>query len=149
MRSSLLSGAIAVAIALTVSLGVQSAANAAVGGSRPGAGAKTETYIVIQIKDDKLEYKAITKTTLKDETKRITDDYNQRYKEWKDEVKSDPKAPRPKKPIIKTMPGATFETQKGADDYAKKLQDEEDEKNGKKTDNPAGTPVVPPRRGIR
>jgi hypothetical protein len=137
-----------VAIALAVSLGLQTVASAGVGGrTGGGGGGKTETYIVIQIKDEGIKYEAVTKTGLKDKTKQLKDDYDQRYKEWKDEVKTDPKAPRPKKPIIKQMPGATFETQKGAQDYAEKLQKEEDEKSGKKPDDPNAPTPPPGRRG--
>jgi hypothetical protein len=79
-----------------------------------------ETYMVVKIGD---EYKVLGTTRLKDEEKRIKDEYNTKYKEWQDEKKSDPQAPRPVKPTIKKIKTG-YLTQKVAQEYADKLKEE-------------------------
>jgi hypothetical protein len=148
MKRTLLSAVSAMAVAVAVCLIALPDARAGRGINPGGGKTKDETYIVIKITDERVEYKAITQTSLKEERKRIEDDYKQRYKEWLDARKTDPNIPRPVKPIIRTMPGATFQTQKGAQDYADKFNKEEEEKNGKKDEVPNNGPnnFRPPRR---
>jgi len=88
-----------------------------------GAQGKTavpETFIVVKIGDD---YKAIGKSTLKNERKRVDDEYATKVKEWHDLRKTDPTAPHPVKPIIKII-GTPYETQKIAQKAADDLKDE-------------------------
>jgi len=120
------------------------------GGSR-GHGSSSdskETYLVVKIvgeskgenrlasrgennTDSKVEYKVINSSQYKDEERRLKDAYKQKLKEWKDLKKIEPTAPMPVKPTIKKI-GDTFQTQKIAQEYAQKLNDEEADK-----DNPA------------
>jgi hypothetical protein len=89
------------------------------------------------------EYRAIRTSTLKDEKKRIEDDYKKALELWQDEVKVDSKAKRPtKKTIIVKKSG--FKTQKGADECVQKLKEEDQEegKDSKDGTNPAGKKVV-------
>jgi hypothetical protein len=118
------------AILLTVSifalsLFTQSKAHA---WSRPSGTKKNETYMVIKVTDEnktenKVEYKAISKTQLKDEQKRAADDFKSKLKEWHDLRKTDPTAPMPKRIKIEKLKD-NYETQKIAQEYADKLRDE-------------------------
>ena len=81
--------------------------------------------------DSKVEYKVINTSQYKDEERRLKDAYKQKLKEWKDLKKIEPTTPMPVKPTIKKI-GDTFQTQKIAQEYAQKLNDEEADK-----DNPA------------
>jgi hypothetical protein len=138
MFKSLLSSILAAAAVCFLSPVTSYAQRHSGGGAHP----TNDTYIVIQVmnkvrnndgkSDYQKEYKAIANKTLRDEVKRAKDDYEQAKKEWKDELKSDPKAPRPVQWTPKKVSGSpTFETLKGAQDYADKLK-EEDEKKGDK-----------------
>jgi hypothetical protein len=91
--------------------------------SRSSSTTKTDTWIIVKIGDD---YKTIRQADLKQEEKRLKDDYTQKIKEWQDLKKSDPKAEKPVQVAIKRV-GPTFKTQKGADQYRQDL----DEKEGK------------------
>jgi hypothetical protein len=85
-----------------------------------------ESYTVVKIGDD---YKAIHSTGIKDEKKRIDDENKKALNEWKDAIKSDPKAERPVPLFLRVIkPG--FLTQKGADEYIAKLLEDEDAKGG-------------------
>jgi hypothetical protein len=86
-------------------------------GSKPSkSNNTTPTYIILKVTDEKVDYRVIQTSAFKDESKRINEAYTLKLKEWHDEVKSNPKAPRPIKPLVKKLP-TTFETQKGAQDY--------------------------------
>jgi len=91
------------------------------GSSRSGkSGTTNETYMVIQIGD---EYKVVTTTQYKDEEKKVREENEQKMTEWKDEIKNDPKAPRPQKVVIKKLKTG-YKVQKIAQEYADKLKDE-------------------------
>jgi len=99
-------------------------------------GPKTETYMVIEIIDEnkdedkgerKHEFKAISTSQFKSERDRVKKDNEENLKEWKDELKTDPKARQPKTIIIKKLKTG-YETQKIAQEYAKELADKEADK---------------------
>jgi len=92
------------------------------GGSRAGKNgtATNETYMVIQIGD---EIKVVSNTQYKDEDKRVKEENKQKMTEWKDELKNDPKAPRPQNVVIKKLKTG-YKLQKIAQEYADKLNDE-------------------------
>jgi hypothetical protein len=113
---------------------------------RPGGGGKAgakqdETVYVIQVGD---EYKKVKRSELTTEKKKVEDDYKQALKEWQDIRKSDPKAPRPVKPLIKQK--GTFQTDIGAQEFIDKLK-EDDEKKGIKPKTDAPTTGRPVRGG--
>ncbi len=125
---------VALALLAAVGLGLMSNEAQAAGG-RPAAGGKTgkqdETYMVIQVGE---EFRAIRTSSLKDEEKKVADDYKDAMKAWRDAKKSDPKAPRPAKLIV-VKKKSNFETEEGAKKYIDTLQDDADKKGGKgKTD---------------
>ena len=63
--------------------------------------------------EDKIEYKAISTTQYKDEEKRVKEDNKTKIKEWHDQCKTDPQAPRPKTIYIKKIPKLSgYQTQK-------------------------------------
>jgi len=139
MNQSLLRVATATLVATAVFFALPLAARAS--GNKPGK-STSDTYIVIQVltktqsndgkSDYKKEYKAITTKTLHDEVKKAKDDHDQAIKEWKDELKSDPKATRPPQWTPKKVSGTPiFETQKGAQDYIDKLKEEDEKKDDK------------------
>jgi hypothetical protein len=96
--------------------------------SRPargsGKGAAQDTYQVMKIDD---EYKVVTTKSIKDEKKRVTEEFSAKVKEWQDEKKTDPTLKRPTPPRV-TVIVTKFNTQKGAQDYVDKLLDEADSK---------------------
>jgi hypothetical protein len=104
---------------------------------------KTESYMVVEVGG---EYKVIRTSALKDEKKRLEDDYKKAVDLWQDEIKAGSKSDRPVKKIILVKKGG-FKTQKGADDYVAKLKEKDqeegkDSKEGKEDTNPAGKKVV-------
>ena len=76
------------------------------------------------------EYRAIRSNGMKDEQKRVDDENKKALDEWKDAVKSDPKAERPARLVIRRIKTG-FLTQKGADEFIAKLVEEDDAKGGK------------------
>jgi hypothetical protein len=64
-------------------------------------------------------YKVIPSTQLRDENKRIDEEYKKLMDEWADKKQTDPQTPKPVKAKIKTL--KTFHTQSIADEYRKKL----------------------------
>jgi len=128
------------AVALLMFAPVQAFAQPRSGGSRGSkTGTTNETYMVIQIGD---EYKVVTATQYKEEEKKVKEDNDQRLTEWKDEIKNDPKVPRPQKVVIKKLKSG-YKVQRIAQEYADKLKDEAAAANG---DAPRPTPTRPPRR---
>lgn len=90
--------------------------------------AAADSYLVIEVTDDnkadnKVEYKVIPTSQLKDEKKRIETDYKQKVKEWQDLKKGGSDAPHPVKPILKKI-GTPYQTQTGAQKIADKLKDD-------------------------
>jgi hypothetical protein len=87
------------------------------------AGAHTpktnETFIVVQIGDDK---KIIHASELTTEKKRVADDYKKAMDDYKTAHKTDKNAEKPKKLIVKKLP-KTFKTQQDAQDYLDKLDE--------------------------
>jgi hypothetical protein len=142
-KSRLLSGVLGVVVGMGL-LAVTGRAWAQ--SSRPAKSTsktKTESYMVIEVGG---EYRAIRTSALKDEKKRIEDDYKKALDLWQDEVKVDSKAKRPTKATVIVKKGG-FKTQKGADEYLAKLKEEDqeagkDSKEGKESTNPAGKKVV-------
>jgi len=103
-----------------------------------------DTYTVVQIGDD---FRVINSSDLKEEKKRIEDDYKKLVKEWEDRKKIDPDAERPTKPIVK-IKMSNFKTQTIANEYARQLQEEADKKNPnrkKKQGYGSGLPFPAPR----
>jgi hypothetical protein len=159
MKRSLLPPAVATLVATSICFLAPLAANA----QRPAKGGTTnQKFLVIQIIDPSKEtatdtrntagnqnynanlyeqmYKVIPSTQLRDETKRLDEEYKKRVEEWEDKKQTDPTIPKPVKARIKTL--KTFHTQNVADDYRKKLIDDLTKKD---SDKPAATdPTVKP-----
>jgi hypothetical protein len=93
---------------------------------------KVEMFAVVQIGE---EFKAIPMSGLKDEKKRVEDDYKAAVKEWPEARKKDPKAPHPIKLTVKVLK-QNIKGQEEADKYKQQLE-EQAEKSGKK--KPAAT----------
>jgi hypothetical protein len=102
--------------------------------------APSTTYLVVKItnenKDEKkgekkIEYKVIPSTQLKDEKKRLNEDYKKKLDEYQDRIKTDHTAQHPIKPTIKQV-GDPYKTQTVAQETAKKLQDEAEGKDDPK-----------------
>jgi hypothetical protein len=116
---------------LAVSFLAPSAASAAPSPKRAATPA-AETYMVVKIGDD---YKVLGSAHLKDEEKRLKDDYAQKMKEWHDLKKTDPQAPAPQKLVIKKIPKLNgYLTQTKAQEAADKLKEEEANKDEKPKD---------------
>jgi len=89
----------------------------------------SETYMIINMGD---EYKVVPTSRLKDEKKKVDDDYTQELKECHDLGKTDPCVPRPRKLCIKKIK-IGYLTPKIAQEYVDKLTDEAaDQDNGEK-----------------
>jgi hypothetical protein len=96
--------------------------------SKTSAKPAEESYTIVQIGD---EVKAIRTSDMAVEKKRVADDYKKAMKAWRDAKKSDPKAERPPKMMVKTKKTG-FSVKTEADKYAAKLQDELDKKGDSK-----------------
>jgi hypothetical protein len=114
-------------VLFAVALGIALSGSSMFSPSRAVAGVGTrnnstanETYLVVQIGD---EYKVVPKSRLKDEQKRIEEDYKKAFKEWQDLRKIEPDAKRPVKYIIKRI-GTPFQTEKIAQEEVQRLKDE-------------------------
>ena len=149
MKESLLSLAAATLVTAAICFLTPLAANAQ--GRQPRSGKSNEKYLVVQIIDPSKDvpndtarnpnanattttydqmYKVITTSQLKDEKKRIEEEYKKLIEEWEDKKQIDPQTPKPKKATIKTL--KTFQTQSVADEYRKKLLDDLAKKDGDK-----------------
>jgi hypothetical protein len=110
--------------------------------SSKGPASGNETYMVIKIGD---EIKVIASSQYKEEETKVKKDNEDRMAEWQDLKKNDPQAPRPQKIVIKKLKTG-YRFQKIAQDYADKLKEEQEAKDGGPT--PDANPMPPrPRRG--
>ena len=120
------------AVTLSVSifaLSVIAPVEAYAGGAHRNNYTASETYMVIKVGD---EYKVVPTSRLKDEEKRVKDEYAEKLKEWQDLRRIDPGALRPQKVAVKKIKTG-YLTQKIAQEYADKLRDEAaDKDNGDK-----------------
>jgi hypothetical protein len=93
---------------------------------------KTESYMVVEVKG---EYRVISSSAMKDETKRLDEDYKKAIALWEDENQAGAQKPKPIKPKV-IVKKRGFKTHEGADEYLRALKekDQGEGKDGK--DNP-------------
>jgi hypothetical protein len=136
-RSRLLSAIVGVVVGMGL-LAATGRAGAQSSSHHSKSATKTESYMVVECGG---EYKVIRTSSLKDEKKRVEDDYKKALDLWQDEIKAGSKSERPIKKIIVVKKGG-FKTQKGADEYVATLKEKDqeegkDSKEGKEGTNPA------------
>jgi len=131
MKKFLLSTVALSVFIFVISLLAPSGSDAGVGVGKGGSKKNVvETYMVIKVTDDnkaenKVEYKAISKSQFKDEQKRAMEDYKLKMKEWHDLKKTDPTAPAPTRIRIDKIQ-SDYETMKIAQEYVEKLRKKEE-----------------------
>jgi hypothetical protein len=94
--------------------------------STKSASPKNDQYAVVQVGED---FKVIRNSEVRAEEKRVTDQYNDETKKWKEEKKKDPKYDKEKPVKAKfVILRKSIKSQKEAQEYADKLKKDKAEK---------------------
>jgi hypothetical protein len=128
-----------VSMAVVIGIAWLAAADRACGQTRKPANKAKPTYAVCKIGE---KYEVISSTEMKNKRKQITDQNKKAMDKYNDDLKADPKTPKPERVILKVLKSG-FKTQEGAQDFLKAQQEKDeaggDDKDKSKSKDTGGT----------